>query len=84
MTNVRGMPMFEVIGPDGSSELWVVAAAHHQALDIVKRSVPANCTAVLSATRLPFGDELRGMKYGEAREVSPVTQTCAPRLFQPR
>ena len=46
MANVRGMPMFKVIGPDGSSELWVIAAANHQALDIVNRTVPANCTAV--------------------------------------
>jgi hypothetical protein len=78
------MPMFNVIGPDGSSELWVVAAANHQALDIVKRTVPANCTAVLSATRLPIGEDLQGMKYGEARKVSSVTQTCAPRLSQAR
>jgi hypothetical protein len=84
MANVRGMPMFKVIGPDGNSELWVVAAANHHALDIVKRTVPAWLIGRLCSWRLPVGEDLQGMKYGEARKVSTVTQTCATRVFQPR
>jgi Myb-like DNA-binding domain len=65
-----GMPMVDVTAPDGSRELWAVAAAHHQALEIVRKLVIPNSTCRL-LERLPFTQMKNGMRFGEAWRVEP-------------
>jgi hypothetical protein len=64
-----GIPLVEVVKPDGSKEFWVVASAHHQALDIVTGLISAGCTATISNQRIPISRALHGMSFGEARRV---------------
>jgi hypothetical protein len=68
MPNVRiGMPIVEVIAPDGSKSLWAAAVAHKSAVEAVKKVIPSDHVAVLSMQRLPLRE---GMRRGEVRKVS--------------
>jgi len=63
--------MVEVTALDGTKQLWAVAAAHAEAIAVVEKIIPAGSVAALSNRRLPMGQILEGMQYGEARRVEP-------------
>jgi hypothetical protein len=72
MANVYvGIPMVEVVTPDGTKELWAAAMAHDDAVAAVQRAIPADRVARLTNRRLPIGGRLEGIRYGEVRRVEP-------------
>jgi hypothetical protein len=72
MANTRAaIPMVEVTAPDGSKSFWAAAVAHRDAVETVKKVIPADHVAELSLRRSPFGPKLEGLRPGEVRKVKP-------------
>jgi hypothetical protein len=63
------MPLVEVTGPDGYRELWAVASSYNEAVGIVQKLVPQGFTATPSTRRLPAGEKIEGLCWGEARRI---------------
>jgi hypothetical protein len=66
-----GMPMVEVVAPDGSTELWAAAVAHRVAVSVVQKAVPEGYIARTTNRRLPVSSRLEGFRPGEVRKVEP-------------
>jgi hypothetical protein len=66
-----GMPMVEVVSPDGRKELWAAAVAHDDAVEAVRKAIPADYAAKATSRRLPLGPRMEGFRYGEVRRVEP-------------
>jgi hypothetical protein len=66
-----GMPMVEVVAPDGTKSFWAAAVGHGVAVEAVRKVIPTDHIAALSSRRLPVGPETEGMRRGEVRKVSP-------------
>jgi hypothetical protein len=72
MSNVYvGMPMVEVVTPDGKKELWAVAAPHREAVTIVQQYVPPGSAIYPTHRRLPGSQKMQGFGPREARRVEP-------------
>jgi hypothetical protein len=72
MTNTfGGMPMVEVVAPDGTTELWAAAVAHRVAVPVVQKTVPEGYVARAMNRRLPVSPRLDGFRPGEVRKVQP-------------
>jgi hypothetical protein len=66
-----GMPMVEVVAPDGRTELWAAAVAHSEAVAAVQTAVPEGYIARATNRRLLVGPKLEGFRRGEVRRVEP-------------
>ena len=66
-----GMPMVEVVAPDGTTELWAAAVAHRVAVAVVQKAVPEGYVARATNRRLPVSPRLDGFRPGEVRKVQP-------------
>lgn len=66
-----GMPMVEVVAPDGTTELWVAAVAHRVAVAVVQKAVPEGYIARATNRRLPVSPGLDQFRPGEVRKVQP-------------
>jgi hypothetical protein len=67
MSNVYvGMPMVEVVTPDGKKELWAVAAPHREAVTIVQQYVPPGSAIYPTHRRLPVSQKMQGLGPREA------------------
>jgi hypothetical protein len=65
-----GMPRVEVVAPDGSREIWVVAVEHSKALDAVKRKLPLGYTArLVSGSEYQRTSRMKGLHYGQMRKI---------------
>ena len=72
MSNVRiGMPMLEVVTPDGSKELWAVAAPHSEAAMIVQQYVPPGSAIYPTYRRNAVSQRMQGFRPLEARRIEP-------------
>ena len=63
--------MVEVVRPDGTKELWAVAAPHDRAVMIVQQHVPPGSAVYPTHRRLPFSTKMQGLRPLEARKVEP-------------
>jgi hypothetical protein len=63
--------MVEVVSPEGTKELWAVAARHDEAVAIVRSHIARDHTAQLTNQRPPISLQMQGLSYGEARRVKP-------------
>ena len=66
-----GMPMVEVVAPDGTIELWAAAVAHSEAVAAVQKVIPADYVARSTSRRVPVSPKLEGFRRGEVRKVEP-------------
>jgi hypothetical protein len=67
MANNRLASMVEVTTPDGRREYWAAAVPCHDAIDAVRKMIPADHVAELSLFRLP--SKLGLLRRGEVRKV---------------
>jgi hypothetical protein len=66
-----GIPLIEVIAPDGSKSLWAAAVGRKIAVKIVQKLVPSDHIAKFSGHRLPVDPALAGIRRGDVRKVEP-------------
>jgi hypothetical protein len=66
-----GVPLVEVIAPDGSKSLWAAAFGQKIAVEVVQMFVPPDHIAKFSGQRLPVVPVLEGIRRGEVRKVEP-------------
>jgi hypothetical protein len=67
-----GMPIVEVIAPDGSRELWVAAVEHSKAVAAVRRKLPPGHIAKLrTAQGYRRNSRMEGFHYGQVRKIQP-------------
>jgi hypothetical protein len=77
-THISGMvrlvvPTVEVIAPDGSKSLWIVALPYCEAVEAVRKVIPADHTAELAVRRLMRSSpKLARLRPGEVRKVEPT------------
>ena len=72
MRNVYvGMPMVEVVAPDGSKSLWAAAVTHDDAVAAVKKAIPADHVAKLSNRRITLNHRMEGLRLGQVCKVKP-------------
>jgi hypothetical protein len=63
--------MLEVVTPDGSKQLWAVAAPHREAVTIVQQYVPPGSAIYPTHRRLPVSLKMQGFRPREARRIEP-------------
>jgi hypothetical protein len=66
-----GVPLVEVLAPDGSKSFWAAAVGQKVAVEVVKKFVPSDHIAKFSGQRLPVVSVLKGIRRGEVRKVEP-------------
>jgi hypothetical protein len=66
-----GIPLVEVIAPDGSKSFWAAAVGQKVAVEVVLKFVPSGHTAKFSGRRLPVDPALGGIRRGDVRKVEP-------------
>jgi hypothetical protein len=71
-----GIPLIEVIAPDGSKSLWAAAVGRKIAVKIVQ----SDHIAKFSGHRLPVDPALAGIRRGDVRKVEP----CPPNALGAR
>jgi hypothetical protein len=64
-----GVPLVEVIAPDGSKSFWAAAVGQKFAVKVVQMFVPPDHIAKFSGQRLPVDPVLEGIRRGEVRKV---------------
>jgi hypothetical protein len=63
-----GMPLVEVIAPDGTKSVWAAAVSPSHAVAAVRQLIPADHVAELSNKRLPT-DMLPWVRRGDVRRI---------------
>jgi uncharacterized heparinase superfamily protein len=69
----------EVIAPDDTTSLWVVALPHREAVAAVEKIIPSDYIAQLSIRRVHRSPKLAGLRPGEVRKIGPMTHPKSPR-----
>jgi hypothetical protein len=65
------IPTVEVIAPDGSKTLWVVALPHREAVEAVRKVIPPDHAAELAGRRLQSSPKVARLQPGEVRKIEP-------------
>ena len=65
------IPTVEVIAPDGTKSLWVVALPYTEAAAAVRKIIPHDHIAELAIRRLPSSPKLGRLRPGEVRKIEP-------------
>ena len=63
------IPTVEVVAPDGTKSLWVVALPHNEAVAAVRNVLPSDHTAELSIRSLRSSPNLERLRPGEVRKM---------------
>jgi hypothetical protein len=66
------IPTVEVIAPDGTKSLWVVAVPYCEAVEAVRKVIPSDHTAELAVRRLRSSPKLARLRPGEVRKIEPT------------
>jgi hypothetical protein len=74
-----GVPLVEVIAPDGSKSFWAAAVGQKFAVKVVQMFVPPDHIAKFSGQRLPVDPVLEGIRRGEVRKVL-LAETGHPQI----
>jgi hypothetical protein len=67
MANIRPASMVEVTTPDGRREYWAAGVPYRDAIEAVRKMIPADHVAELSLFRLP--SKLGRLHPGEVRKL---------------
>jgi hypothetical protein len=69
------IPTVEVVAPDGTKSLWVVALPHGEAVAAVRSVIPSDHTAELSIRSLRSSPRLERLRLGEVRKMEPTAHS---------